>query len=268
LPDHSRRAALANGYPRRWSAPRPSVDASFQRCPVTCLDTETSTVPARTGRRIFDTRFRNGSSVTDGGQGLMCCFAPIIGRRTRSYFALASRFARMIEWSPGSPCGWFPARNRTEADASLLLSVPSSWPPCSSRRRCQWWRLRHRSATPLGAVDSGDATWTISGRGSGDPEPKDSRTAVVVGRGQSRLAGVSRRKRWLFVVVWRCLGGFSDRKVSKQSWWVSDSGGTWYLSHLFAPPCPVPGPIREVRRSARSRCSVLTVDYWLMARRS
>jgi hypothetical protein len=28
------------------------------------------------------------------------------------------------------------------------------------------------SATPSGAVDSGDATWMISGRGSGDPNPK------------------------------------------------------------------------------------------------
>ena len=29
-------------------------------------------------------------------------------------------------------------------------------------------------ATPSGAIDSDDATWTISGRGSGDPESKDS----------------------------------------------------------------------------------------------
>jgi hypothetical protein len=42
-------------------------------------------------------------------------------------------------------------------------AVPSSWPPCSLR----WWRLRHRGATPSGAIDSAIATWTISGRGSG-----------------------------------------------------------------------------------------------------
>ncbi len=63
-------------------------------------------------------------------------------------------------------------RAGTQANTSLLLSVPSSWPPCSSRRWCQRWRLRHRSATPSGAVDSGDATWTISGRRGGDLEPK------------------------------------------------------------------------------------------------
>jgi hypothetical protein len=81
-----------------------------------------------------------------------------------------------------------PARTGPEADASLLLSVPSSWPPRSSRRRCQWWRMRHRSATPSGAVNSGDVTRTIFGRGSGDPEPKDSQTVVVVGCGQHPLA--------------------------------------------------------------------------------
>jgi hypothetical protein len=32
--------------------------------------------------------------------------------------------------------------------------------------------LRHRSATPLGAVDSGDVTWTISGRGNSDANPR------------------------------------------------------------------------------------------------
>jgi hypothetical protein len=32
----------------------------------------------------------------------------------------------------------------------LLVAGPSSWPPCSSRRWCQWWRLRHRRATPSG----------------------------------------------------------------------------------------------------------------------
>src|SRR5947209_19676002 len=64
-----------------------------------------------------------------------------------------------------------PVKNGTPTDVSWSSAVPSSWPPCSLRRRCQWWRLRHRGATPSGAVDSGDAAWTISGRGSGDPEP-------------------------------------------------------------------------------------------------
>ena len=53
-------------------------------------------------------------------------------------------------------------------NASLLLSVPSSWPPCSSRRRCQRWRLRHRSATPSGAVDSGDAARLLDEEGRTD----------------------------------------------------------------------------------------------------
>jgi hypothetical protein len=48
-------------------------------------------------------------------------------------------------------------------------------------------------ATPSGAIDSDDATWTISGRGRGDPESKDSQAVVVV-------------VRWITVVtyVFRC----------------------------------------------------------------
>jgi hypothetical protein len=64
--------------------------------------------------------------------------------------------------------------------ARLLVAGPSSWPPCSSSWWCQWWRLRHRGATPSGAIDPGDAAWMILGRRSGDPEPADSRTVVVV----------------------------------------------------------------------------------------
>jgi hypothetical protein len=42
---------------------------------------------------VNSTRFRNGSSVTDRGQPLTCCFVLIIGGRTRGHFASASRFA-------------------------------------------------------------------------------------------------------------------------------------------------------------------------------
>jgi hypothetical protein len=51
---------------------------------------------------------------------------------------------------------------------SLVLSASWSWAGCSSRRRCQRWRVRHRGAMPSGAVDSGDGAWMISGPGSGD----------------------------------------------------------------------------------------------------
>ena len=71
----------------------------------------------------------------------------------------------------------------TQGHVPAPTPVPSSWPPCSSRWWCQWWRLRYRGATPSGAIDFGEATWMIFGRGSSDPEPKDSRTDVVVVRG-------------------------------------------------------------------------------------
>jgi hypothetical protein len=68
-----------------------------------------------------------------------------------------------------------------EADASLLLSVPSSWPPARHGGGVNGGACA--IAAPSGAVDSGDATWTISGRGIDNLEPKDSQTIVVVGCG-------------------------------------------------------------------------------------
>jgi len=85
-------------------------------------------------------------------------------------------------------------------NASLLLSVPSSWPPCSSRRRCQRWRLRHRSATPSGAVDSGDAKWTISGRGNGELAA-DIRCLPSAGRGKAEI-GIPSRRRAGLTALW------------------------------------------------------------------
>jgi hypothetical protein len=100
--------------------------------------------------RIRDTRFRNGASVVDCVYRLMRCFVSIVDGRTRSHFALVSRFARMIEVESGCAlCGWFAVQTGTPLDVSLSSAVPSSWPPCSSCRRCQWWRLRHRSANAV-----------------------------------------------------------------------------------------------------------------------
>ncbi len=129
--------------------------------------------PASDTIRTYGTRFMNGSSVTDCVYRLTCCFVSVVDGRTRSHFALVSRSARMIEMEPGCTMRLVPGTERgTNGRVSWSFAIPSSWPPCSSRRWCQWWRLRHRGATPSGAVDSGDAAWTISGRGS-DPEPKD-----------------------------------------------------------------------------------------------
>jgi hypothetical protein len=48
----------------------------------------------------------------------------------------------------------------------LLVAGPSSWPSCSSRRWCQWWRLRHRRATPSGVERK--SIITLSGPGDRD----------------------------------------------------------------------------------------------------
>ena len=73
-------------------------------------------------------------------------------------------------------------QNGAQTGSSLFLSVPSSWPPCSSCWWCQWWRLRHRSATPSGAIDTTNTTWTISGRGR-IPYPKIARRSLGVSAG-------------------------------------------------------------------------------------
>ncbi len=60
-----------------------------------------------------DTRFRNGSSVTDRIWGLTRCFVSVAGARTSSHFALASRFARTSNVESGyTPCGGFKCRRR------------------------------------------------------------------------------------------------------------------------------------------------------------
>ena len=57
-----------------------------------------------------------------------------------------------------------------ERHGTLPAPVRSlSWPLCSSRWWCQWWRLRHRGATPLGAIDAADAAWTMFGEGAATP---------------------------------------------------------------------------------------------------
>jgi hypothetical protein len=68
--------------------------------------------------------------------------------------------------------GRVPAPLRSLVLAALLVTAAVSMVALAPSRS-------DRGATPPGAVDSGDATWTISGRGSGDPEPKDSRTVVA-----------------------------------------------------------------------------------------
>jgi hypothetical protein len=70
----------------------------------------------------------------------------------------------------------------------------------------QWWRLRHRGATPSGVMDTADVMWTVSRRRGGDPEPTDSPTAVVV---VSWIASITCDfrdcKRLLSAVLWGCL---------------------------------------------------------------
>jgi hypothetical protein len=116
-----------------------------------------------------------------------------------------------------------------KTDASLLLSVSSSWPPCSSRRRCHRWRLHHRSATPSGAVDSGDAAWRISGRGTATQNP----------RSQDQLAGsfpdtprysqlpgdTTDGDYWLMLVLGGQVGWFDE---VKRKWSVGGRGRPRY----------------------------------------
>jgi len=75
----------------------------------------------------------------------------------------------------------------TETGHKRVHPGPVSFPrPGLFARRVggvKWWRLRHRGATPSGAIDTANATRTVSGRGSGNPVPTDSRTMVVVVRG-------------------------------------------------------------------------------------
>jgi hypothetical protein len=105
---------------------------------------------------------------------------------------------------------------------SWSSTVPLSWPPCSSRRRCQWWRLRHRSAARRRQAPLTPAT--RRGRspveGAATPDP------LILGRLFRLVADRCDDLRFLWshsfdgcgrVVVWCCSALLSVRKVSKRS---------------------------------------------------
>jgi len=75
--------------------------------------------------RHDDTRFRNGSSVTDCVYRLTCCFVSVVDGRTRSHFALVSRSARMIEVEAG--CAMRPVPS-TERDTNGRVPGPPPFP--------------------------------------------------------------------------------------------------------------------------------------------
>jgi hypothetical protein len=113
-------------------------------------------------------RFRNGSSVSACVWGLTCCFASVICRRTRNHFALASRSAARLAPS-------------TERNIKGHVSAPPSWPPCSSRWRCQRWRLaiaaRHRQAPLTPATQRGRCP--AEGTGAQKPTVPGSRVVAL-----------------------------------------------------------------------------------------
>src|SRR5689334_20945417 len=117
-------------------------------------------------------------------------------------------------WHPklrgqGCGCGRWANFGTYSAQAGrrrLLLPAPSSWPPCSSRRRGQVWRLRDRGATPKAPLRPGAATWTITGRGARhsirDPPPAPWRSphpsSSYIDPDRSNREADARSRHWLY----------------------------------------------------------------------
>jgi hypothetical protein len=100
-------------------------------------------------------------------------FVSIIDGRTRSHFALASRSARTIEVESG--CTMRPTfGNGTGHRRPRPCSSPVPRPGRLARRGggVNGGALRHRSATPPGAIDPADGAWTISAEGTATQNPK------------------------------------------------------------------------------------------------
>jgi len=118
-----------------------------------------------------------------------------------------ARDGRTIDIGSGAPSVTYSAES--ECYGTRPAPVRSlSWPLCSSRWWGQWWRLRHRSATPLGAIDAAGATWTILGEGAATPNLQIlglSLWLLVDSADYLRLPQLqSARCLWSSSVIWKC----------------------------------------------------------------
>jgi hypothetical protein len=175
-----KQACLITAEERRW--PTDTHVVGQPRVSLLRHRSNAARSPASIRKRPQSRRVPVGESSTHGLEWLvsrrLCIgsdvlFVSIIDGRTRSNFALASRSARTIEVESGCTMR-LTFGNGTGHRRPRPYSSPVPRPGRLARRGggVNGGALRHRSATPPGAIDSADGVWTISGRGNGDPNPK------------------------------------------------------------------------------------------------